>query len=120
MGTKNVRNSILIVAGLVIIGLSIMADQIGLGAASTGFGYKQIGGTVVGAVLLAVGLIKMPIGDVGDNILIVAACVVIGLFLLADQFGLGAASTGFGYKQIGGTVIGAILLAGGLAKKLKD
>jgi hypothetical protein len=120
MGSENVKNSILIVAGLVVIGLSLLADQIGVGAASEVFGYKQIGGTVIGAVLLAVGLINMAIGDVGDSILIIAGAVILGLSLLADQFGFGAASTVFGYKQIGGTVLGAILLAVGLAKKLKD
>lgn len=120
MAMDSVRNNILIVAGLVILGFCLLADQIGVGAHADVFGYKQIAGTAIGAVLFSVGLINLATEGVGDSILIVAGLVVLGVFVLADPIGLGAASAVFGYKQIGGTVIGSILLAVGLANKLKD
>jgi len=116
----NVRSNILIVAGLVVVGLSLLADQIGIGSHSNLFGYKQIAGTAIGAVLFSIGLINMATEGVGDSLLIVVGLIMLVVFVLADPVGLGAASTVFGYKQVGGTIVGAILLAVGLANKLKD
>jgi len=120
MAMDNVRNNILIVAGLITLGVCLLADQIGIGSHSNLFGYKQIAGTAIGAVLFSIGLINMATEGVGDNLLIAVGLVVLAGFVLADPVGIGAASTVFGYKQIGGTVVGAILLAVGLANKLKD
>ncbi len=50
---------ILLVVGLVIMVPSLLADIIGLGTDPPGFGEKQIVGTVVGAILTAVGLFLM-------------------------------------------------------------
>jgi len=45
-----------LVVGVVILALSLAADIIGLGGAP-GFGYKQILGTLVGAIVTIAGLV---------------------------------------------------------------
>ncbi len=46
-----------IVIGLILIVISVFADQIGLGAAQGIFGWKQILGTGLGVILLIVGIV---------------------------------------------------------------
>ena len=46
----------LLVIGVIILLLSLLANSIGIGGAP-GFGYKQIAGTVVGAILAIVGYV---------------------------------------------------------------
>ena len=46
----------LLVVGVVILVLSLVADIIGLGGVP-GFGYKQILGTIVGAIVTIAGLV---------------------------------------------------------------
>ncbi len=46
---------VLLILGAVILVLSLVADIIGIGS-SPGFGYKQIVGTIVGAIVTAIGL----------------------------------------------------------------
>jgi hypothetical protein len=47
---------VLLVVGIVLLVLSLVADPIGIGG-SPGFGYYQIGGAIVGAILTVVGLV---------------------------------------------------------------
>ena len=46
----------LLVIGVIILLLSLLATSIGIGGAP-GFGYKQIAGTVVGAIIAIVGYV---------------------------------------------------------------
>jgi hypothetical protein len=46
----------LLVIGVIILLLSLLANSIGIGRAP-GFGYKQIAGTVVGAIIAIVGYV---------------------------------------------------------------
>jgi hypothetical protein len=56
MGNKKTVGIALIVVGVVLIIVSLVADRIGIGAAS-GFGYKQIIGAIVGVVVAIIGFI---------------------------------------------------------------
>jgi hypothetical protein len=47
---------VLLVIGVIILLLSLLANSIGIGGAP-GFGYKQITGTVIGAILAIVGYV---------------------------------------------------------------
>jgi hypothetical protein len=47
---------VLLIAGTILLILSLGADVVGLGAVA-GFGYKQIAGTVVGVVVAVIGYI---------------------------------------------------------------
>jgi hypothetical protein len=49
---------ILLVVGVVLLFLSLTADIIGIGA-TPGFGYKQIAGSIFGAVVAIVGYVLM-------------------------------------------------------------
>ena len=52
---KKVLSFVVIVAGIIILLGSLSADLIGIGVA--GFGYKQITGTTIGAIIGVIGLI---------------------------------------------------------------
>jgi len=56
MGGKKTIGVVLFGVGAVILILSLVADPIGIGG-SLGFGWKQILGALVGAVLTVVGLV---------------------------------------------------------------
>ncbi|MFB0536937.1 MAG: hypothetical protein ACETWR_18385 [Anaerolineae bacterium] len=56
MGGKKTAGIVLLVVGIVLLVLSLVADPIRIGG-SPGFGYYQIGGTIVGAILTVVGLV---------------------------------------------------------------
>lgn len=56
MGGKKTIGIVLFGVGAVILILSLAADPIGIGG-SPGFGWKQILGALVGAVLTVVGLV---------------------------------------------------------------
>ena len=56
MRGKNTVSIVLIIVGIVILGLSLVADLIGIGK-DPGFGYQQTTGTVVGAIVTVVGLV---------------------------------------------------------------
>jgi hypothetical protein len=58
MAEKKTTSVIVLLVGLVILVLSLVADYIGLGE-GTGFGNKQIVGTIVGAGIFVVGLVMM-------------------------------------------------------------
>jgi hypothetical protein len=47
----------LIIGGLALAGLSLSADQLGIGE-GTAIGYKQITGTIVGGVIVIIGLAR--------------------------------------------------------------
>jgi hypothetical protein len=56
MGGKKTTGIVLLVVGIVVLLLSLAADPIGIGS-HPGFGYYQIAGAIVGAILAVVGLI---------------------------------------------------------------
>jgi hypothetical protein len=56
MGGKKTAGIVLIVVGIVVLLLSLGADPIGIGG-SPGFGYYQIVGAIVGAIVTVVGLV---------------------------------------------------------------
>ena len=56
---------IVVVAGAVLLVLSVLADSIGLGG-EDGFGWKQTTGVVVGAVVLVGGLAWMYVPQRGE------------------------------------------------------
>jgi hypothetical protein len=55
MGSKKTTGIALLVAGIVILTLSLVANSIGLGNPSV-FGWIQIAGAIVGAIAAVVGL----------------------------------------------------------------
>lgn len=55
MKAKKIAGIIVLVIGIVVLILSILADLIGVGGVS-GYGTRQIVGTIVGAVMAAAGL----------------------------------------------------------------
>jgi hypothetical protein len=55
--TKKIAGVILIVAGIVLLLLSLTADLFGIGTSPGAFGWKQIVGVAVGAITAVVGLI---------------------------------------------------------------
>ncbi len=52
--SKKTAGIVALIAGIVMLGLSLLADRLGLGVA--GFGPMQIAGTIVGAIVIALGL----------------------------------------------------------------
>lgn len=58
MAEKKRAGGILIAAGILILILFLTADHIGLGRARGVFGLHQIGGAVLGAILLVIGLVR--------------------------------------------------------------
>ena len=55
---QNAASLILLVVGIGLLGVSLLADVIGLGGAP-GFGFQQTMGTIAGAVIAAVALFLM-------------------------------------------------------------
>jgi len=58
MAGKRTIGLVLLIVGIVVLIVSVAPDAIGLGG-SPGFGYKQIAGTAVGAIVAIVGMILM-------------------------------------------------------------
>jgi hypothetical protein len=54
MDNKKLISNVLLVAGIILLALSLLADVIGIGSVP-GFGYNQMVGTVVGAIGAIVG-----------------------------------------------------------------
>ena len=52
-----------IVIGVILAAASALADQIGVGAPTSSFGWKQLLGLVVGIVLVIAGIILLRQGD---------------------------------------------------------
>ena len=52
--SKKTAGIVALIAGIVILGLFLLTDRLGLGMA--GFGPVQIAGTIVGAIVIALGL----------------------------------------------------------------
>ena len=59
MNGKRTTGMVLLVGGVVLVIASACADYIGMGD-FPGFGYKQIIGTIVGIVMIVVGLVLLP------------------------------------------------------------
>ena len=108
--TPRVRSAlaaVIITVGLYIVALSTLADILEFGG-SAGFGLMQSAGLIVAGIILLLGAItKAP------------ALLIIGLItgvlaLLADWLAFGS-STGFGWQQKTGTVLGLALTLVGVA-----
>jgi hypothetical protein len=56
MGNNKTLGIVLLVVGIVVLLLSLAADMIGIGGAA-GFGYKQIIGAIIGAIVAVVGFV---------------------------------------------------------------
>jgi len=56
MGGKKTEGIVLLVVGIVVLLLSLLADLIRIGG-HPGFGYYQIVGIIVGAIVTVVGLV---------------------------------------------------------------
>jgi hypothetical protein len=56
MEGKKTAGIVLLVVGIVVLLLSLLADVLGVGTRA-GFGYYQIAGVVVGAIVAVVGLV---------------------------------------------------------------
>jgi hypothetical protein len=50
---------LLVLVGGAVLVVSLLADPIGLGSSDGAFGWKQVTGTVVGAIVLAVGAVAL-------------------------------------------------------------
>jgi hypothetical protein len=57
MGSKKAVGIALLVVGIIVLALSLLAEPLGIGGPSSGFGPYQIAGTVVGVVVALVGLV---------------------------------------------------------------
>jgi uncharacterized membrane protein len=55
---RNILGGIVVVAGLVLLVVSALAEPIGIGDGG-GFGWKQVTGVIVGAVAIVIGLLVM-------------------------------------------------------------
>ena len=55
MGARKIIGVVLLVAGIILVILSLIADPLGIGGSPV-FGYKQIIGVIAGVVAAAVGL----------------------------------------------------------------
>jgi len=58
MNAKKIAGIVVLMIGIIVLILSLLADVIGIGGAS-GFGTRQIVGTIVGAVMTAAGFFLM-------------------------------------------------------------
>ena len=52
-----VLSLVLLVVGIIILVVSLIADFIGIGRAPAGFGFKQILGTIIGAIVIIIGIV---------------------------------------------------------------
>ncbi len=105
MGNKKVIGIVLLVAGFVLMFVSLMADRIGIGG-TPGFGYWQSLGSVAGGFVTAAGFYLASGNRKLTGILLLAGGVVLLIAsLTADVIGLGV-SAGFGYNQVIGAVAG--------------
>lgn len=56
MNAKKIISMLLLVAGIAVLILSVMADRLGMGE-YPGYGFKQIAGMIIGAVVAVIGLV---------------------------------------------------------------
>ncbi len=59
MNAKKIISMLLLVAGVILLILSVIADKVGIGS-NPGFGSLQIGGLGLGVALAIIGLILIP------------------------------------------------------------
>ena len=58
MGGKKIAGIILLVVGIALVVLTVIIDLVGIGQTPT-FGWNQIVGTIVGAIVILVGIVLM-------------------------------------------------------------
>lgn len=91
MGRSRSNGIILVVAGVVLALVSGFADEIGLGAPRSGFGWSQGLGAFLGSVCIIAGVY---LSRYEGKYLTAAGTSAVILFLVWDKFGLGG--PGFG------------------------
>ncbi len=101
------RAAILTSVGLFVLLVSVLADVLAFGSHS-GFGWKQ------GLFLGLAGVLILTGAMVRISTLFVIGLIIGLLTLLADWLGFGNAP-GFGWHQVSGSLLGASLIAAGLA-----
>lgn len=112
MGNKKVIGIVLLVVGIVVMALSLFANQFGIGLTAV-FGYKQSLGAVLGAAITAMGFFWTTDNAKLTGILLLAGgAILLVVSLLADMFGFGG-TPGFGYNQIIGSVAGVLSAVAG-------
>lgn len=97
--------SLLIVSGMVLAALGFAADLLGIHG-SEGFGWRQEGGILVGALVVVVGVLARV------DILAIAGAILVGIAAMADVRGLMGAP-GFGIRQQAVALTGLMLILGG-------
>ena len=98
--------AVAIVIGLFIFLLSATADWTQFGHYG-GFGWKQMSGVALAAVLLLIGAISRVLT------MIVIAFLIGSLTILADYFAFGSRE-GFGWQQITGVIFGIATMTAGI------
>lgn len=98
--------SLFISAGLLLTALGAAADEFGVHG-SAGFGWKQQGSLLVGALVVVIGALLRV------ELLAIAGAVLVGLAALADVFGP-VGSPGVGWKQAATIFTGLAFLSAGL------
>ena len=111
MENKKTLGIVLLVVGVVVMAVSLFANQFGIGVTAV-FGYKQSLGAVLGAAMAAAGFFWTTNNAKLTGILLLAGGVILLLASLsADLFGFG--TPGFGYNQVIGAVAGILSAAVG-------
>lgn len=115
---------LLLVVGLFVLILFAAADILGLGENPNTYGSWQIAGSILGAILITIGLLlflkkNQYVPKVLGIVPLAIGLLILILFLVADIFTLGENPKAFGSWQIGGSVIGSVLTIIGLVLLLK-
>ena len=112
MSNKKTIGIVLLVVGIIVMALSLFANQLGVGLTAV-FGYKQSLGAVLGAVIAAAGFYwTTDNAKLTGILLLVGGIILLAASLFADMFGLGV-TPGFGYNQVIGAVAGILSAAVG-------
>ena len=107
MSNKKTIGIALLIVGIIVMALSLFANQLEVGITAV-FGYKQSLGAVLGAAITAAGFFwTTDNAKLTGILLLVGGVVLLAASLFADMFGLGV-TPGFGYNQIIGSVAGIL------------
>lgn len=111
MENKKTLGIVLLVVGVVVMAVSLFANQFGIGVTAV-FGYKQSLGAVLGAVIAAAGFFwTTNNAKLTGTLLLAGGAILLLASLFADMFGFG--TPGFGYNQVIGAVAGILSAAVG-------
>ena len=112
MSNKKTIGIALLIVGIIVMALSLFANQLGIGITAV-FGYKQSLGAVLGAAITAAGFLwTTNNAKLTGTLLLAGGAVLFVVSLIADMIGIGG-TPGFGYNQIIGSVAGILSAAVG-------